>query len=58
MFLIRAQCSTPAFSQINNLSSFLSLSKSSAGLSNSTLPSPQGVYIQIIIFYNFCVLNI
>ena len=58
MFLIRAQCSIPAFSQSNILTSFLSLTKSSTGLSNSTLPLPQGVYIQIIILYNFCILNI
>ena len=49
MFLIRAQCSTPAFSQNNILTSFLSLSNSSTGLSNSTLPLPQGVYIEILI---------
>ena len=57
MFLIGAQCSTPAFSQTNILTSILSLSKPSTGLNNSNLPSPQGVYTQIIILYNFCVPN-
>ena len=58
MVLIRAQCSTSAFTQSNILTSFLSLLKLSTGLSNSTMPLPQGVCIQILILNNFCILNI
>ena len=58
MFLIRAHCSVVPSPQTNVLTSFLSLSKSSNSFNNSTLPPPQGVYIQILILYNFCILNI
>ena len=58
MFLIRAQCSVVPSPQTNILIIFQSSSKSSIGLNNSTLPPPQGVYTQILILYNFCVLNI
>ena len=58
MFLIRAQCSVVPSPQTNILTSFLSLSKSSTGLNNSTLAPPQGVYIQILLLYYFCILNI
>ena len=54
MYLTRAKW----FAQTNILTSFLSLSKSSTGINNSTLPSPKGVYTQILILYNFCILII
>ena len=58
MFVIRAQCSGVLSPQTKILTSFLSLSKSSTGLNNSTLPPQQGVYIQILVLYNFCILKI
>ena len=58
MFSIRAQCYAVPSPQTNILTSFLFLSKSSTGFNNSTLPPPQGVYIQILISYNFCILDI
>ena len=53
MVLIKAQCCVVPFPHTNILTSFLSLSNPSTGLNNSTLPPPQGVYIQILILYNF-----
>ena len=55
--LIRAQCSTPSFFKTNTLTFFRSLLKTLTELSNSTLPSPQGVYTPMLILYNFCILN-